>query len=67
MHPDHICFPLPLRSTSTLVTSPKTNEGEKKEKKYNVQAVLSIYSLEHGQIPSGQSLKNNRLQYKQWG
>lgn len=33
MHPDHICFPLPLRSTSTLVTSPKTNEGEKKEKK----------------------------------
>ena len=38
----------------TLVTFPKV-----KEKKYLVQIVLPIYSLEHGQTPSGQYIREN--------
>lgn len=67
MHPNHIYLPVLSGPPPLLWPPPKQTKGEKKEKKYNVQAVLPIYSLEHGQIPSGQSLKNNRLQYKQWG
>lgn len=66
MHPDHIYLPVLSGPPPLLWPLPKQKK-KKKGKKYKVQAVLPIYSLEHGQIPSGQSLKSNRLQYKQWG
>ncbi|CAO2617030.1 hypothetical protein LEMLEM_LOCUS16921 [Lemmus lemmus] len=44
-----------VRAPSLVTAPPKKN----KRKNYQVQFVLPIYSQEHGQTPSGQSLKEN--------
>lgn len=49
MHSDHTHFPFHLSSPSCLLPSPKIHQ---------VQFVLPIYSLEHGQTPNGQPFKN---------
>lgn len=54
MHPDYIHFlvfpgPFPPRW-------PISRKRRRIEKKYQVQFVLPIFSLEHGQTPSGQAL-----------
>lgn len=50
-----ITFPSPPRSPQPLWPYPLKGKQEKKP----IQFVLPIYSVEHGQTPSGQSLKEN--------
>ena len=54
MNHDHI--PSPPRSSQPLWPYPLKG---KQEKKKPIQFVLPIYSVEHGQTPNGQSLKEN--------
>lgn len=57
MHPNHTHFVVFPGPTPTVVTSPPPKRRKQKDKIYQIQFVLSIYSLERAQIPGGQPLK----------
>lgn len=55
MHPEHSCFPF----LSGLHSHPCTPTSPNKPN-HQVQFVLPTYTLEHGQTPSGQPLRENQ-------
>lgn len=62
MHPDLTYFPvlLSLSPQHYNPTSPtEKRKNEKKKKTYCVQFVLPIFSMEYGQTPNAQTLKEN--------
>jgi hypothetical protein len=64
MHPDHTHFAVLPVCLSTLVTFPSNKirskggeRGRRRRREEEGTVLLPIYSLEHGQTPSGQPLK----------
>lgn len=60
----HIMYPIILTSQSLqvhfpLLRPPPQNNNKNNKQKTHIQIMLPMYSLEHGQTPSSQTLKEN--------